>query len=176
MDDFIEEYKTYILDRIPTQPEWAEAIAITVLSTAVGPDRKLPDRIGKLELNTWFLMIGPSGIAYKSAPLKYIVTPTLIKMTEFIDYPIILPHRWSIEGLIEYMAKGFNVGIIVRDEFTGLFKETHKQYLLDAMEFMSELYDGTLKKRYTRKAKLEEVMNVYVSICYILKCYHTIFI
>lgn len=161
--DFIDEYKNMILEGIPTHEDWAEAISITMLSTALGPERYLPTMIGKLKLNVWYLTIAPSGIGFKTAPLKYFAFPTLAKITEILDYPMIMPNRYSLEGFIEYLKKGYTTGCIVRDEFTSMFKESGKQYLTDIMEFLSELYDGAVQKRYTRKSKLEEVKNVYIT-------------
>jgi len=160
---FIEEYRDFILEYVPTSPDWAESIACAVLSTALGPKRKIvSSKLGTLQLNLWFLMIGPSGLAHKTVPLKNFALPTLAQLTKKINYPVILPNRYSIEGLIEYLTN-YSWGCIVRDEFTGLFKEVYsKTYLADAIEFMSELYDGTIQKRYTRKMKLEEAVDVYV--------------
>jgi len=160
---FIPEFRDFILAHIPTSHDWAESIAISLLSTAVGGNRFVRSKIGPLKLNLWFLMIGPSGIAHKSTPMNYFVYPVLRELTEYVDYKPILPGRFSIEGFIEYLSQN-SQGCIVRDEFTTLFKETvSKDYLVDILEFFSELYDGTMQKRYTRKAKLEESTSVYVN-------------
>ena len=159
-----------LLDAVPTSRDWAENIALTVLSTVCGRIT-LDTKIAPLPLNIWSLMIGPSGLAYKSTPLNYYVYPTLAEITELIDKPIIMPSKFSVEGMIEYLSKReqgryvHNEGCIVRDEFTTLFKESrNKQYQADIMEFLSELYDCTVQKRYTRKAKLEEVSKVYITL------------
>lgn len=163
-DNFIDSYRDNILNYVPTSKDWAESIATSVLSTVMGSRRKIYNRIGALHLNVWYLMVGPSGLAYKTAPLLYFAMPTLAEVTRKIDYPVILPSRYSLEGLMEYIASGHNMGIIIRDEFTGMIKEAYgKQYLADIIEFLSELYDGGLQKRYTRKAKLEQAVDVYVS-------------
>jgi len=159
---FIPEYRDFVLDHIPTSRDWAESIAISLLSTAVGGDVYVRSKIGHLKLNLWFLMVGPSGIAYKSTPLKYFVFPVLTKLTEELDETTIMPSKFSVEGFIEWLSKHPQGGII-RDEFTTVFKESTKGYLSDVLEFLSELYDGTMQKRYTRKTKLEEARNVYVT-------------
>lgn len=167
---FIGEFSRLILESIPTSQDWGEAIACAVESTVLAKV-KVVTRIGPLGLNVWNLMIGPSGLAYKSTPILYYVYPVLSEVTEFIDRPVIMPGRFSVEGMIEYLGHNKdgkpmnNEGCIVRDEFTSLFKEVYnKSYLADELEFMSELYDGTLQKRYTRKTKLEQAKNVYVSL------------
>ncbi|MEM2271996.1 MAG: hypothetical protein QXP56_04930 [Archaeoglobaceae archaeon] len=69
-----------------------------------------------------------------------------------------------MEGLIEYLSQHAE-GIIIRDEVSSFFKELQgsKSYLPDLPEIMSQLYDGTVQKRYTRKAKLEKVLNCYIN-------------
>jgi hypothetical protein len=162
---FIEEFSEFILSNVPTSPEWAEDNAIGVLSAVVRPDLYVSTCIGDLPLNVWFLMIGPSGLAHKTTPWKYYVIPLLRKFHELTGKDLILPNSFSVEGLIEYMRNTGNTeGIILRDEFTTLIKESlgEKSYNVDMIEFLSQLYDGTTQKRYTRKAKLEEIRECYV--------------
>jgi len=176
---FIKEYSDLILESIPTSKDWSEAIAMTVESVVLG-NVKVTTKIGPLALNIWNLMVGPSGLAYKTTPLIYYVYPTLAEVTEMISKPVIMPSRFSVEGMIEYVSGGYktekgskkkiwvpgnNEGCIIKDEFTTLFKEAQsKQYLADVMEFMSELFDGAMQKRFTRKTKLEQSKRVYVSL------------
>jgi len=159
---FIEDYQNFILEHIPTSDDWAESIATAILSTVL-PKQKILSRMGALRLNVWFLDIGASGLAYKSLPLRYFAIPTLEKISENLNVSLILPSRFSVEGMIEYLSQTQSQGLLIRDEFTGMFKESGKQYLQDIMEFMSELYDGMMQKRYTKKAKLESTKRVYVS-------------
>ena len=170
---FIADYSKIILESIPTSPDWVESIALSIEATVLGKVKVLT-KIGPLSLNVWNMMIGPSGLAYKSTPLMYFVYPTLAGVAELIGKPIIMPGKFSVEGLIEYLSmrhmrgelKGelmHDEGIIVRDEFTSLFKGVYnKGYLADVLEFMSELYDGQMQKRYTKSAKLEESKHVYI--------------
>lgn len=161
---FIPEFRDFVLEHIPTSSDWAESIAISLLSTACGGEIYVRSKIGHLKLNVWFLMIGPSGMAYKSTPLNYFVYPVLTALTEQVGYNTILPSRYSLEGMIEYLSKYCSQGGIIRDEFTSVLKESKgKDYLLDILEFYSELYDGTMQKRFTRGTKLEESKNVYVT-------------
>jgi hypothetical protein len=162
---FIEDFRDFILSHIPTSPGWAEDIATGVVSLVAGPERLASTRIGQLQLNVWFLYIGPSGLAYKTAPLRHCLLPLLLRLGKLIGQDILLPSSFSIEGLVEYMAKsGRAMGIILKDEFTMLLKEAsgEKGYNIDVLEFLSQLYDGAVQKRYTRKAKLEEVLRPYV--------------
>jgi len=162
---FIGEYSKFITSRVPTSKDWAESVAIAMLSTCCRPDRIIRTKIGKLRLNLFHLVIGPSGLSYKTVPLKDYCLPTMLEVSKKLKYNTILPSGFSIEGMIEYLDKVQNVGIIIRDEFTTLFKEFyHKKYLSDEMEFLSQLYDGLMQMRYTRRAKLDHVVSCYVNL------------
>jgi len=171
---FVKEFADAITRNIPTSREWAEAIALTVESTVLSKVKALT-KIGPVSLNVWHLMIGPSGLAYKTTPMRYFVYPTLVSLTQKIEKPLIMPSRFSVEGMIEYLSmvhtKGVksgqpkhNEGCIIRDEFSSMFKDySSKSYLADVMEFLSELYDGTMQKRFTRKTKLEKTQKIYIT-------------
>lgn len=158
----IPEFADLITKHIPTPKEWATNIATAILSIAVGADKVVRSDIGPLHMNLWFLMVGPSGLAHKTTPLNYFAFPVLTKLTENIQHPTILPKDYSIEGFIEYLSKYCSQGGIVRDEFTTIFKQSRMDYLGSNLEFLSELYDGTMQKRFTRKTKLEQATKVYV--------------
>lgn len=160
---FLPDFKKFLLNTYPTSPLWAESIALSVLATAVGRERSFHTKIGPMKLNLFFLNIGPSRLAYKSVPLRYCAVPMLIKLGELADHHFVLPSRYTMEGLIEYMKDFSSEGCIIRDEFTSQFKDVQKkQYLAEGMEFLSELYDGMLQKRYTKSSKLEELREVYI--------------
>jgi len=161
-EGFIKDYSEFIRENVPTTKGWAEDVAIGLLSTALGYRRYISTRIGRLRLNVWHIFIGPSGIAHKTVPLRYYAIPTLLKLSEITDEDLIFPSSFSMEGMVERMLDQ-SEGIILRDEVSTLFKEpTAKTYAADILEFMSQLYDGLIQKRYTRKAKLEEVRRCYV--------------
>jgi len=160
---FIGEYADFLLSNVPTSKEWTEDLATSVLSTVLGSERFVSTRIGRLRLNVWHIFVGPSGLSYKTLPLKDYVSKTLIKVGELTGEDVILPSSFSMEGMVEYMSQRHSQGIIIRDEVSTLFKETKgKSYAVDLIEFMSQMYDGTVLKRFTRKAKLEEVLRCYV--------------
>lgn len=159
---FIREYSEFLLSHVPTSENWAEDLAVGALSGAVGPDRFVSTKIGRLRPNVWHIFVGPSGLAYKTIPIKDYVIPTLNAIKEETEQDFIFPGSFSMEGMVEYL-KEHAYGVILRDEVSTLFKEpTAKGYNQDLLEFMSQLYDGTIQKRFTRKAKLEEVVQCYV--------------
>ena len=114
--DFIAQVADFISITTMTSQSWAECIATSMLSTVMGSERYISDKKGKLNLNVWFLMIGPSGIGQKTTPLKTYLLPILAKTTEKLEdkYPLILPSRYSVERMIGYMDEK-NLGAIVRD-------------------------------------------------------------
>jgi len=160
--DFIEDLRDEIVTNIPTHPRWAEAIAVTLLATAAGPNRYVPTCMGNIKLNMWYVAIGPSGLGYKSLPLRTYARPILWKLSEKIDYELILPEYFSVEGLIEHLAEGHCYGCIIKDEFAEFVKALNKDYLSDSQEFMSKLYDGDPVMRRTKKGGLEVVRGSYI--------------
>ena len=177
-DGFIGEFKDIILQRINTVPRWAEAVSTGILSTAVGPSKMTYTRVGPLHLNLFHLIVGASGIAHKTTPLKYHAIPMLEEFQYLLndgdDNPktakdLFLPSRFSIEGMISYFSgnkhqAAQDEGVIIRDEFTSAIKDMNKDYLSDFIEFVSECYDGSAQKRYTRGTQLEKTKKVYVNL------------
>lgn len=160
---FIEEYRDFVLQHIPTDRLWAESIAIAIL-TSVLQFFTLPTIIGNLKLNLNILGIGPSGLAHKTSPLKYFAIPLIRELQSIVGHKMQHPKSFSIEGYIEYLHKHNSTGIIIGDEFTRIIKASEGGgYLTEILEFLSELYDGLIQIRYTRSAKLEEVLDVYVT-------------
>lgn len=140
----IEKITDLITKQFPTYRPWAEAQALYCLA-AVNPNAVLPGG-GKglpLTFNPW--AIGPSRVAFKSTPIRY-VTKELLKM---IEYPI-LPPRFTSEKCIGYIAEQkLDHAALIRDETTGLLAETRKQYLADELSFLCELLDGDISGRMT---------------------------
>lgn len=161
--DFIEQVTNFIHSTTQTSKRWAECIAISMLSTIMGPNRYISNIKGKLTLNTWFLCIGPSGLASKTIPMKTYLTPTMTNISNFAqdNYHFVLPSRFSVEGFIKYFDTR-NVGIIIRDEFTSMIKDTAKDYISDVLEFLSEMYDGQIQPRFTAQHGLNELKTCYI--------------
>lgn len=163
-EDFITQVGEFLTETTLTNPRWAEAIATSLISLVMGPERYISDIKGKLNLNVWFLCIGPSGMGQKTTPMKTYLLPILAKMTEISDYPYILPSRYSVESMIGYMDE-HNLGAIIRDEFTSMFKESYaKEYLADSLEFLSELYDGIIHPRSTFSHGTNKMKKCYVNL------------
>ncbi len=160
--NLIEEIRNYILDRgLTVSKDWAEDIAISMVST-FSYNAHLYTRQGKIRPNLWFLYIGASRIAFKTLPLKAFYIPVLNYFKENHNIDLFLPTSFSFEGLVECLSKTQKRGVIIRDEFSVFLKG--KDYLPDMMEFLSQLYDGFVQRRYTRKEKLEVAQGFYVNL------------
>lgn len=137
--------------------------------------------IGKMNLGLWSLGIGRSG-SWKTVPLRNYVIPILNTVQKSLPSEgrlrkrILVPSRFSPEGLIEFMTVHkevsiseetgedeeilaiYNEGIMIRDEFTGMMKGIkNKQWMSDVSELLSEVYDASIQPYYTKKSKLQSV-------------------
>lgn len=151
MVNFIDEYKQFILNNIPADPNWAEDIATILLSTAIG-DKFICTSHGELQLNIWIFAIGRSRIGYKTQPMKMFAIPVIN------DLELSFPGEFTKEALTEHIsgsneAIGKTSGLIVRDEVGTIFKEP--RYNSSLLEFLSMMYSGNIPSRRTRKAGLE---------------------
>ena len=183
---FIPEFRDTLITRIPgIKFDWATMCAESTLAGCCYKIR-FYDRMGELNLNLWGMGIGPSG-EYKSAPIKYYVIPVYRKVTKLlkednISKDLIIPSRFSEEGLIDFMTfhkeTKFNPetgkddesttirneGLMVRDEFTGFMKGVKdKQWLTTLSEIMSEIYDSQIQPYYTIKRRFQSVPYCNIS-------------
>lgn len=172
MVDFIEDLKEAIITAMPdVSQDWAEYCAIACLSTVL-PNARIIEKEKPMSLNLIMLMIGLSGIK-KSLPMTSFTYPIIKKSGELLNRDFILPSRSSVEGFIQHVSEEDentdilknNVGIIIRDEFSGLFRQARKtDWQSDGMEFVSEIYDGIFQKRRTMKVGLSQVENLYANL------------
>jgi len=161
---FIKDFGEFLSEHNPSNPDWIESIAVGCLASSLDRNKFIMTKIGPLRMNVFFLMLGPSGLSNKTSPLLYHTIPVLQLLNSMTNRDLMLPSRYSVEGMIEYLSKKQSQGCIIRDEFTSLFKDiTNKKYIADGLEFISELYDGYIQKRYTKSAKIEQPKDVFVN-------------
>jgi hypothetical protein len=164
MTDFIEELKNDIVKAMPDiQKDWAEYCAIATLSTFLSKV-EIPDQEGILRPNLLFLNVSPSGIG-KTKPMMEFTYPIVKKASDLIEKDFLLPSKTGVEGFIWYVNKySREEGIVIRDEFSSLFKEAKKSWQSDALEFVSEMYDGNFQKRVTIGRGIEKIERLYASL------------
>ena len=169
MTGWIEDYTDFLVEQTGTNYDWAESIATSICSAAIGGDKFLYTKQGIIKMNLFFLYIGPSGLARKSLPMTSFGQPLLEKYDELVgnqaqDVRTELPRRFSMESLITYFAETSQEGLLWKDEFTSMFKEANKEYMSGLIEFISELVDGRIGARMTHKRGFQQAQDVYVNI------------
>ncbi len=169
MSGWIEDYRDFLVEQTGTNRDWAESIATSICSSAIGSNKFLYTKQGIVKMNLFFLYIGPSGLARKSLPMTSFGQPLLEKYDELVgnqaqDLRTELPRRFSLESLITYFAETNTEGLLWKDEFTSMFKEANKEYMSGLIEFISELVDGRLGARITHKRGFQQAQDVYVNI------------
>ena len=166
MAGWIEDYTDFLVEQTGTNRDWAESIATSICSAAIGGDKFLYTKQGMIKMNLFFLYIGPSGLAKKSLPMASFGSKLLEKYDELRadDIRTELPRRFSLESLITYFSETSTEGLLWKDEFTSMFKEANKEYMSGLIEFVSELVDGRLGARVTHKRGYQDAQDVYVNI------------
>ena len=170
MTDFVTDLTNDIIDSMPdVSKDWAELNALITLSTFLSK-AQIVERDKALRLNLIGVMVAPPGMK-KSLPIFSFTYPIVIEAGKKIGRDFLLPSRSSVEGFIEYASmksedKKYinNEGIIIRDEFSGLFKQLRKaDWQADGMEFISEMYDHNFQKRMTKTDGLVFFEDLYGS-------------
>jgi hypothetical protein len=171
LPDFIEDYKNEILSHIPTNPNWAEDIAISLLSTFCANIRT-ETKMGRILLATHYITIAPSS-AVKSLPLREYLHPILDWIRDSsgnVDTNYRVPTGFTPESLTLWFSGGRigrrvllphqTHGIIIRDEVSTLFKETSgKGYNVRLQEFLSDLFEGYIEPRFTISHEFNRGIN-----------------
>jgi hypothetical protein len=143
-------------------PQFAETCASALIATVVGPHVVVSDQKGDLHPNVFGLIVGGSGISDKTVTLE-IVEQILLLVGEKLKQNLLLPNKFSIEGMQKHLVTETNEGAIIGDEYTSMHQSTGKTWLKDTMEFLSKLYDGRLPKYTTISRGTEYVPRVFVS-------------
>jgi hypothetical protein len=171
MPNIIDDIKGEILESMSdVTPQWAEFCALAPLATIMH-NARIIEKEKSLKLNLLMMIIALSG-SKKSLPMFAFTNPIMRGLCSELERSLLLPSRYSVEGMINYVhgqdAPGVqrrDVGIMIRDEFSGLFKQLRKSdWQTDGMEFISEMYDGTFQKRATTSHGLQEINNLYACI------------
>ena len=150
-------------------PLWAEYCSISTLAPVL-QNARIIEKEKPMSLNLIMLMIGPPGIK-KSLPMFAWTYPILKSLGEKIGRELLIPSRSTVEGLIKYVNDTEvgqplrDAGIIIRDEFSGLFNQLRNaNWQSDGMEFISEMYDGIYQKRVTTTHGLNDIETLYANL------------
>ena len=149
----------------------AKAIEIALGSIAL-KNLHFDDEMGEVHANIYIIYVGKSGLACK--------TPLIKRMRQEIDEwdkNMAAPVKFTSQGFTEYATgrqrkKGeegesipsHDAGIIIRDEFSRLFKDSHNNTTSDVLEFLSELHDCYIESYRTRTYGLEGGKFFYLTL------------
>lgn len=184
---FIRDFTNTLMERLPgVNQDYIQMCAETTLA-GVCYNIFHHNRVGKMNLGLWSLGITRSG-GWKTVPIRNYSIPILSEVQKNLHTggnfhkKILVPSRFSPEGLIEFMTVHkepffdentekedyiltiYNEGVMIRDEFTGLMKGTkNKQWMTDVSEILSEVYDTSVQAYYTKKSKLQDVPYCNIS-------------
>jgi len=173
---FIEPFENLMVSRTGTNRSWARLLSLTALSTAIGSNIRVVDKQSPMQLNVFSLNIGASGLARKTLPTQFYFQPVLERLSKLLGAKMLLPQSFTSEGLHEYFLSNEVIekeavrtvqpgGCIISDEFSRFVKETQKKkYMAGQLEFLSELYDGHIKSRYTKTDKYLQSVEVCVNL------------
>ncbi len=155
---FIREYVECFEPTTEAPREYHVAMALALLSMAVGRSAWV-ELAGRLHLNLYLLILGPSTEVRKSTALRYGVR-TLRRAVEL--RPDVFESDWilpsgtvSPEALIERLSESER-GLLILDEFGRLLAGArHKPYMADLKEVITEVYGGWTPGRLTRGNKID---------------------
>ena len=165
----------YIIDRTDTNRDFADVCAALCISTAVGENVFISNKIGVLPLNIFGIIIGGSGISNKTVAINIVRRIVRLMNRDLFPnldekYGLLVPVKFTIEAMTNWFKEKQNLtgvipeGAIVADEYTKMFMGAkNRDYLATTMEYLSTLYDGYVDKTVTIARGVEEVERVYVN-------------
>ena len=148
-----------MVEHYETNPDWAEVTAMSLISTLAG--RRYYIKTDKSEmtfLNTMFIGIAPSRYGNKSVSLTFI--REVLSQIDAVDLKLPSIKMSSIEGLIGILEDR-PYGLIYEDEVASSFLE--RDYKKGMDEFLSQLYDGYIDGRITKKHGLVKGFETYTN-------------
>lgn len=165
------EIQNFFTKHYPIPPMAAKAVEIALGSIAL-KNLHFDDDMGKVHTNIYLIYVGKSGLACK--------TPIISRMRQIVnewDKNMAAPVKFTSQGFTEYATgrkrkKGedgepippHDTGIIIRDEFSRLFKEKNNNSTSDVLEFLSELHDCYIESYRTRTYGLEGGKFFYLTL------------
>lgn len=139
--DIKEKIEAFFCKYYPIPPMAAKSIEISLGSIAL-KDLHFEDEMGPVRPNTFFIYIGRSGLACK--------TPIINRLRDIImdwDKNMIAPVKFTTQGFTEYATgrkkkkdeegeplPSHDAGIIIRDEFSRIFKERTANAMNDTLK------------------------------------------
>ena len=98
----VGELANFMCNNIPTNPDWCENLAACLVGTIAGATedgkiREIRNSFGPLRPNIFTIYIGASRLGFKTVPLKTVVRPALIRVTEMYNSKVCLESGITID-------------------------------------------------------------------------------
>lgn len=167
-DNFIDQYVRWGKTKTDADPVYHEAAAMTILSTILSDFGHAMPSFGKLGLNMWFMILGPSSNSRKTTTRNMMMRYIDDMNNEEFEYD--LGSDSTTEGMLSDLAeRPGRSGLFYRDEAQDMLSNARggKNYLSDFTGTLTELYDGWVRGRRRSGGKLktnrvETAFNLYL--------------
>jgi len=165
---FIDMYVNEITLRTGAAKKIIKANAIFLVSSVIcDKNIRIATAIGDQKPNLWFFVVSPSGTR-KTTVVKRWGSTLLYR----INKNIVLPDEFTPEALFSVLTTngtdteydGSATGAYIKDEASGFFASSQRDYMLGIMEKLSQVYDGEDVSRVTKGGGLEEIINPYLTV------------
>ena len=165
---FIDMYVDEITLRTGAAKKIIKANAIFLVSSVIcDKNIRIATAIGDQKPNLWFFVVSPSGTR-KTTVVKRWGSTLLYR----INKNIVLPDEFTPEALFSVLTTngtdteygGSATGAYIKDEASGFFASSQRDYMLGIMEKLSQVYDGEDVSRVTKGGGLEEIINPYLTV------------
>lgn len=165
----IEEIEEYLGGRFETNKDFRLNLGCILVGAAAGRFYFIMTKKGKLYLNLFTICVGGSGIAEKTLALK-IIQKILEILGDMLGKSLLLPSKFTTEGmtfLLHHQQEEYGdvpEGVILSDEYTNMIRGSRsKDWMVNSLEYMSQLYSGLVEGNVTVSRGLESVPEVYVN-------------
>lgn len=85
----VRELANFMSEGVDSHPDWCESLAVAIVGMMIGKDRYMMNNFGKVRGNLFFLMVGASGLSFKSVPLLKVVRPLLKRLTTSVNEDVL---------------------------------------------------------------------------------------
>lgn len=167
--NLIDEITEIASSRLNTKQEYLRNLSCATIAATVGPKYFIMTQKGKLYLNIFTLLIGGSGISDKTTALN-LYEKIVNEYQKKTGAKILLPSKFTPEALVQELnnqakkTQAIPEGIISSDEYTRMIKESKsREYLSTSLEFMAQLYSGSIDSNITIGRGYESVTEACVS-------------
>ena len=161
---FTDEFEDWVHSRSPlASRKYARFVSFFVLANVLGGYAYIEPQMGRMNLNIWGLMLGPS------SELKKTTVVSLARGLQKVWERRLPDEQKGFDIGSDFTPEGLNrrlserdglVSFIHRDEISGFFHETlQKSYLAGSVERLTALYDGEVMRTMRASANTSQTQD-----------------